>query len=187
MKEQSIIEAAKQLFIEKGYRETSVADIVRASGSSKGNLYHHFKNKEALFLKIIEKDDDHWLHEWSLKSHEFNNAREKFIGLATYSATRQTYHPMRSAVAEFYALESHYSSEIKAKIKEIDDRYTECFMDIIQEGNRQEEWNVGDPWEVSEIASALSVGMVMLYGDYPIEERKRRYVKSAEIFLDGLS
>lgn len=94
---------------------------------------------------------------------------------------------MRSAVAEFYALESHYSSEIKAKIKEIDDRYTECFMDIIQEGNRQEEWNVGDPWEVSEIASALSVGMDMLYGDYPIEERKRRYVKSVEIFLDGLS
>lgn len=52
MKEKStktrIVEAAWQLFYEHGYDATTVEDVVRASGTSKGSFYHYFEGKDAL-------------------------------------------------------------------------------------------------------------------------------------------
>src|SRR5260370_38459678 len=49
-----ILEAALEVFARKGYHGASVDDIVRASGTSKGAVYHHFPNKEAVFLALVD-------------------------------------------------------------------------------------------------------------------------------------
>jgi len=55
----AILEAALGRFIDQGVEATTVEDIVRASGSSIGSLYHHFGNKEGiaagLFIDGIER------------------------------------------------------------------------------------------------------------------------------------
>ncbi len=43
-----IMEAAKSLFISKGYEETSVLDIMNMAGGAKGLFYHFFQSKEEL-------------------------------------------------------------------------------------------------------------------------------------------
>ncbi len=43
-----IITAAWQLFYEEGFDKTTVEDIVRLSGTSKGTFYHYFEGKDAL-------------------------------------------------------------------------------------------------------------------------------------------
>jgi AcrR family transcriptional regulator len=48
-----ILQAAFEAFAEKGYDKTSMDDIVKRSGTSKGTLYWHFKNKKDLFLATI--------------------------------------------------------------------------------------------------------------------------------------
>jgi len=50
-----ILQAALQVFAEKGYHRAVVDDIVRASRTSKGAVYHHFPNKEALFLSLVDE------------------------------------------------------------------------------------------------------------------------------------
>lgn len=50
-----ILQAALEIFAEKGYHRALVDDIVRASGTSKGAVYHHFPNKEALFLALVDE------------------------------------------------------------------------------------------------------------------------------------
>ena len=50
-----ILGAALHVFAEKGYHRAAVDDIVRASGTSKGAVYHHFPNKEALFLALVDE------------------------------------------------------------------------------------------------------------------------------------
>jgi len=50
-----ILHAALQVFAEKGYHRALVDDIVRASRTSKGAVYHHFPNKEALFLALVDE------------------------------------------------------------------------------------------------------------------------------------
>lgn len=51
---QALIQAARQLFSTQGYAGTSTEEIVQVSGLTRGALYHHFKNKEALFLGVLE-------------------------------------------------------------------------------------------------------------------------------------
>ena len=47
-----IMEAAWELFLEKGYEKTTVNDIIKKAGTSKGGFYYYFKAKEEL-LKIL--------------------------------------------------------------------------------------------------------------------------------------
>jgi len=49
-----ILHAALTVFARKGYHKALVDDIVRASRTSKGAVYHHFPNKEALFLSLVD-------------------------------------------------------------------------------------------------------------------------------------
>ncbi len=49
-----IIETALKLFAEKGYDNTSVDCIIRASSLSKGGFYHHFSSKEMLLEEIAQ-------------------------------------------------------------------------------------------------------------------------------------
>lgn len=49
-----IILTAMQLFWEKGYASTSVADILKAAGVNSGSLYHYFEGKQALLLAVLE-------------------------------------------------------------------------------------------------------------------------------------
>lgn len=49
-----ILDAALDVFARKGYHRATVDDIVRASGTSKGAVYHHFPNKEAVFLALVD-------------------------------------------------------------------------------------------------------------------------------------
>ncbi len=51
---ENIIAAAKRLFTERGYAETSTDLVLQTSGISRGALYHHFVNKEALFTAVLE-------------------------------------------------------------------------------------------------------------------------------------
>jgi AcrR family transcriptional regulator len=50
-----IVEAATRLFAAGGFAETSVEDVLREVEVSRGALYHHFANKEALFRAVLEE------------------------------------------------------------------------------------------------------------------------------------
>lgn len=50
-----IMEAALELFAHKGYDATSITEIARKAGVSKGLLYHYFESKESVLLQMIEE------------------------------------------------------------------------------------------------------------------------------------
>ena len=53
-KKETIIKAATELFMEKGYRETTTSDIRIRAHVAQGTLFYHFKNKEGILLHIFE-------------------------------------------------------------------------------------------------------------------------------------
>ena len=50
-----ILDAALKLFSHRGYGATGVNDIAEEAGLSKGNIYHHFPDKEAMFRALLER------------------------------------------------------------------------------------------------------------------------------------
>ncbi|MFN7940958.1 MAG: TetR/AcrR family transcriptional regulator [Thermoanaerobaculia bacterium] len=51
----AMLDAARELFLERGFEGTSVVDVVRRSGGSLATLYHWFGSKEGLFEAIADE------------------------------------------------------------------------------------------------------------------------------------
>ena len=57
---QKIIGEAIQLFCLKGYFNTSIDDIIKAAGLTKGGLYGHFRNKEEIWYAAYDESVRIW-------------------------------------------------------------------------------------------------------------------------------
>ena len=55
-----ILEVAAEAFAERGYAGTSVNDVLKASGVTKGGFYFHFPSKEALALATLRHKQEQW-------------------------------------------------------------------------------------------------------------------------------
>ena len=53
-KKESILQAATWHFAKKGFKDTSMAELSKTTGAAEGTIFYHFKNKETLFLAVLE-------------------------------------------------------------------------------------------------------------------------------------
>lgn len=78
-RQEKIKAVALELFLTKGYQETSLSDIIKLSGGSYSNIYNSFKSKEGLFFEILDdicKKHFHLIHS---KTQEIKNSNLKEI------------------------------------------------------------------------------------------------------------
>lgn len=51
---EQLIHIAARLFLSKGFKYTSIEDVVEKSGVSRSNLYYHFSSKEELLYAVVD-------------------------------------------------------------------------------------------------------------------------------------
>lgn len=56
-----IIRKSLNVFREKGYHKTTMADLAAASGLLKGSMYHYFSGKEELMAEVLTRLRDHYV------------------------------------------------------------------------------------------------------------------------------
>lgn len=61
-----LLDTARNLFVERGFHQTGMAQIAAASGIAVGQIYRDFANKEAIVAAICETDLVAWLEETNL-------------------------------------------------------------------------------------------------------------------------
>src|SRR5438067_8103636 len=49
-----LIEAATEIINEKGYEKTSLEDVAKRAGVTRGSIYGNFKNRDDLFMAVLE-------------------------------------------------------------------------------------------------------------------------------------
>ncbi len=54
-RQRKILNAAATVFATRGFRESGMDEIARASGTSKGGLYFHFPGKDAVLLAVLDQ------------------------------------------------------------------------------------------------------------------------------------
>ena len=74
---EDIIVACLQLFARRGFHNTSISDIANSAGITKGAIYWHFQNKEALFAAILDKMRHNWQRIVLQHVDEVDNPRDK--------------------------------------------------------------------------------------------------------------
>lgn len=55
-KRRQILDGARALFLSRGFEATSMQDVARAAGVSKGTLYVYFDSKEAMFQALVQQE-----------------------------------------------------------------------------------------------------------------------------------
>ena len=75
--QRAVLDAAAALFVEKGYDNTSIDDIVKWSGISVGSIYHQFSGKADVFLALSTESLDRQI---AVSRRETEKARAKGAG-----------------------------------------------------------------------------------------------------------
>lgn len=52
----ALLQAARELFVQRGYAETSTPELCAAAGITRGALYHHFVDKRDLFRAVVAQE-----------------------------------------------------------------------------------------------------------------------------------
>ncbi|BDR55064.1 TetR family transcriptional regulator [Bombiscardovia apis] len=89
---QRILDVAQRLFLEKGYDDTSIQDIVDGlGGMTKGAVYYHFSSKSAIFDAVTERmassasPQDDWEKDWPGETGLEKLRNELVISLTAYA------------------------------------------------------------------------------------------------------
>ncbi|TCK98681.1 TetR family transcriptional regulator [Natranaerovirga hydrolytica] len=82
---EAILTTAEKEFLEKGFNNASLRKIVKNAGTTIGNFYNYYESKEALFVALVEKEYNGFIHlingHHAIKKPEINEADKNDIGL----------------------------------------------------------------------------------------------------------
>lgn len=179
---QQIVDAAFKLFSEKGYNETSVSQIARAAGLSKGLMYHYFDSKEALLIAILEGMDA-----LSPEKKDWQDTINPFQSLKTLVDLALEYLQKQPALARFslfLTLHHPESTELEEKIGAIKQQWKDAFREAFRVlGYLQ-------PPQEALYLIALLDGMALNHlgtKDYPLEELKKMIYRNYGLISPGSS
>jgi len=77
-----LLDAALELFVEKGFAATRAEEVAKRAGVSKGTLFLYFSSKEELFKAVVRKNLSGRLIEWNA---EFDNFQGTSADLLRHS------------------------------------------------------------------------------------------------------
>ncbi len=158
-----ITKVAWQLFHEKGYSETTIDDIIAASGTSKGSFYHYYSSKDELLSSLSEVFDAKYEEVMQTLDKDMNSY-EKLLYLC------YTVHDMIEKEIPIGLLASLYSSQVVTKgdkhLQNQDRYYYYVIRQIIDEG--QKRGQIATDLTVREIQQLYTLAERAIIYDYCI-------------------
>lgn len=179
-----ILDKAKELFIQRGYAATSMDELVRYIGVSKGSIYYHFKSKEDLFMQLYSRQNQEWMEAWIEKRSHYISFEDKLYGIADHMVD-DFQNPLVKVAEEFYISNpdnKEIINQILSMLQEPRKLYREIFMEGAQEGLLPKD-------EVDDIAvifSSMLDGLSTSYYERSSEELRVLYRRSVRYFLHGV-
>lgn len=141
-RKQIILNAAKEVFIKKGFNATTIQDIINHSGVSRGGIYTYFQNTEDIFIEILRRRDEEDTLDLTSIYEKVNTNWEVLLFILDQiqeGIENQSDH-LVPAIYEYYFTVGWGSKKhlplLEARIEEMKD----SFMFIIRRGKEEEEF-----------------------------------------------
>lgn len=116
---QNILNAALNLFIEKGYYHTSIRDIIASSGVGTGTFYNYFIDKEDILKNLLEDFAEEIISSISNYYLREKDLYERFI--ETKRLTMEVF-AQNEALSEIYSRVAGTSAPIDHCLKQFEDK-----------------------------------------------------------------
>ncbi len=184
-----ILEAAAQVFSEKGFYAATVEEIASRAGVGKGTVYEYFPSKEALFRAMLRAGMQSYLAAVRSRLKNPTSARGALeqIALAHVGFIRE-----KSALARLIADEQiGLSPEGREWLWRMKERKLEAVARVIAKGIEEGEFRPADPRLAAEVflgvVGAICVPVLFSSGDSAeAGELESRVLEGLEIFFRGL-
>ena len=82
-KRQNILEASKRIFALKGFEKATLDEIAMEAEYGKGTIYNYFKNKEDLFISLMDYELNNIEKSFGNILNEDNECRKNFKNMST--------------------------------------------------------------------------------------------------------
>lgn len=158
-----LINNALQCFSDNGYESTSVDDIVRLTGVSKGMFYTYFPSKEEMFLALVSERTESFFKQMESVFAEISGAWEKLrYLLEVYRAPlRDDQRQWLSVFLEFFISTSRYESRMDFMHRRYH-RFIGLLENVIEAGKSTGEFSSDiDSKAVSALYWALCDGLYL--------------------------
>lgn len=80
-----LLDAALELFVEKGFAATRAEEVAKLAGVSKGTLFLYYSNKEALFKAVVRETISGRFAEWSTELTQFQGSSSDLLRYCVHS------------------------------------------------------------------------------------------------------
>lgn len=182
-----ILDAAFNVFVKNGYKDTTMSHIVRESGLSKGAIYHHYSSKKDLFISLI----DHWevysfpdFYSGGTSKEPAAKTLQRFADVV-YATFKDKPHIFLAEI-EFWAL-ANKDKEINARSKILYDKILKLFELVLNKGIRNNEFRKIDTKIIAiELLSVFQgINWFCLFKEDPLVA-KQYLKKSVDTIIEGI-
>jgi AcrR family transcriptional regulator len=140
MTREKILEAAAQIFSQKGYHATSMNDIAKAVNLQKASLYHHVNSKQEILLSLLDEALDLVIQEISEVIAIPISADKKLrLAMCTYLKTLAEQRDL-SAILLFE--HRSLSSDLHSRHLPRRDRFEHLWRNLLQSGIDEGAFNI---------------------------------------------
>lgn len=176
-----IVEAARIVFAKKGYHDTTMDDVAKKVGVSKGALYSYFKSKEDL-LEEITLESHQALRTILSETSKCNNLEDSLEKV--YNMITKKYKGNLHTHFEMVALASHDPAIRKIAFDDYQ-KDIEAVEAFVEEKKKQGTIRTDvKAIELAELFTALYLGtLAKLIIGYPDKEVREQWIKFMTIIL----
>ena len=178
-KKMELVEIAEKMFLVKGYEETSVDDILKASGLSKGGFYHYFKSKEEVLTESIGNFAENLLKELEPIMDDLGlNALEKLNKFMEIKIASQK---QNQEIIKYFVMLMKSDFMLFKYCEIIVQKYIEPFARIIEQGVKEGIFKVEFPIETADILlrAVTSIPQSIFFIEYLEDKSKSLKYKSS--------
>lgn len=157
---QELLDAALELFVEKGFAATRAEEVARAAGVSKGTLYLYYPSKEELFKAVVRQNLGSLIAEGVALSAQHQGSAQELVALllntwwerAAATGAGGIHKVVLAEVRNFPELAQFYTDEVILPADQL-------FSAAVERGIASGEFR---PLPVHEVAHALMAPMLFM-------------------------
>jgi TetR/AcrR family transcriptional regulator, cholesterol catabolism regulator len=184
MQRADIVQAAAQIFRQKGYHATSMQDIADAVHLQKASLYHHVEGKQDILLEILDHALDRLTADISgVVDSDLSPTLKLRLALRAYTSRLNEDRDLASVLLlEYRALDS----QLRARHVARRDRVDHLWRRLVQEGIDAGEFRRVDPVLTSFALLGVQNWMITWFRDDGRLTAAQAAEGFADLFLKGL-